>query len=103
MKPEEVAFTNLKAHKLNLKDALALAFIVEKYANLSIADPIDFIESIVGKIQPSEYLECVRLITKQDKETIKNQLSLNILTVFIEGLKLNKIVNLVKFYQSLIA
>lgn len=91
----------LKACKLNLEDALKLASILEQYADTSVAETLAFIEIIINKIQPTEYLECVRLLTKTDVDTIEKQISLNVLTAFIEGLKFNKIISLIEFHRSL--
>ena len=95
----------LKAKRLNLQDAFRLASTISKYVNELPSpkdDAIEFIGKIVEKIEPEEYLACVSLMTKTDVNTIKEQeISLDILTSFIEGLRLNQIVSLLGFTKSL--
>lgn len=92
----------LKPHKLNLDEALRLAAILDKYADTKKIDAIEFVEVIMNKIPSSEYLNSVKLLLKTDENEIDKQLPLNVLTAFIEGLKLNKVVSLIEFYRSLI-
>jgi hypothetical protein len=95
----------MDAKTLNLQDALRLASIISKYLDVDKispqADPIDVIGEIVNKISPEEYLVCVSLMTKMSIEKIKQEISLNVLSVFIEGLKSNKIITLLDFAKSL--
>ncbi len=93
----------MKAKKLNLEQALLLASIISKYVdstNLSV-DAVDFIAGIVEKITPGEYLQCIKIITDITEEEIKEAISIDLLTAFIEGLKLNQVVTLVSFWKSL--
>lgn len=95
----------MDAKTLNLVDAFRLASIISKYVDVEKlnpqADPIDFVNEIVQKISPEEYLICVSLMTNIDVDTIKQEISLNVLTAFIEGLKKNQIISLLDFYKSL--
>ncbi len=94
----------MEATRLNLTDAIRLASIVSKYVDKipsPQSDAIDFISGIVDKIDPEEYLACVSLMTKTDVDTIKQEISLNVLTAFIEGLRLNRIIDLLGFWKSL--
>lgn len=95
----------MQAQPLNLIDAFRLASTISKYVDIKDlnpqADAIDFISGIVEKISPEEYLHCVILMTKTDEQKIKQEISLDILTAFIEGLKLNQIISLLSFYKSL--
>lgn len=93
----------LQAKRLNLTDSFRLASVISKYAEKinPQADAIDFISDVVGKLTPDEYLHCVMLMTETNEETIKQEISLDILTAFIEGLKLNQAVTLIGFYKSL--
>lgn len=97
----------MNARSLNLSDAFRLAGVISKYVDLDKldpqADPIDFISSVVEKISPEEYIHCVALLTKTDEEHIKQEIALNILTAFIEGLKQNRIITLLSFYKSLVS
>ena len=95
----------LDARVLNLFEAFRLASVLSKYVNVEKLNPdedaVDFISDIVGKLSPEEYLACVSLLTHTDIDTIKKYISLEILTAFIEGLKLNQVVALLGFYKSL--
>lgn len=95
----------MDAIPLTLPDAFRLASIISKYVNVDRlnpqADAIDFISEIANKIDPEEYLACVSLMTNISIEKIKQEISLDILTAFIEGLKLNQIITLLHFYKSL--
>lgn len=95
----------MDAIPLTLPDAFRLASIISKYVDVDRlnprADVIDFISEIINKIDPQEYLVCVSLMTNINIEKIKQEISLDILTAFIEGLKLNQIVTLLHFYKSL--
>lgn len=87
---------------LNLMDAFRLASIVSKYVDTNHLSPdvVDFIQGIVDQISPQEYLTCVSMMTDKTEEDIKKEVSLDILTAFIEGLKTNQIISLVAFYKS---
>lgn len=95
----------LEAKSLYLQDALRLASILAPKIDVekldSRQDPIDLVGHIIEKLSPEEYLQCVSLLTKENEETIKQNPSLVILTVFIEGIKRNQIITLVYFYKSL--
>ncbi len=95
----------MDAQLLNLQNAFRLASVFSKYVDINSvpqeADAIDFISDIVNKISPEEYLHCVILMTKTDEKTIKQEISLNVLSVFIEGCKLNKVIPLLHFWKSL--
>ena len=93
----------MKIKKLNLNDALSLALTISKYADLTnpFIDAVDFIAGIVEKISPSEYLQCIKIMTNIKEEEIKDAISIDLLTAFIEGLKTNQIITLVSFWKSL--
>ena len=95
----------MEAKSLNLEDAFRLASVLSKYVDINSIDPqadaVDFISDIVEKISPEEYLQCVSMLTQEDVDTIKREIALDILTVFIEGLKLNQCISLIHFYKSL--
>lgn len=88
---------------LNLKDALILAGILNKYINEQSMekDAITFIAEIVDRIAPQEYLLCVKLLTGKSTEDIAGQMAIDTLTEFINGLKENQILALISFYKSL--
>ena len=95
----------MQVRRLNLDDAFRLAHILSQYVDVDALDPrqdaVDFISDIVQKITPEEYLKCVSLLTNTDIDTIKKEISLDILTAFIEGMKLNQAISLLRFYKSI--
>ena len=93
----------MDAKALNLTDAFRLASLISKHIDKiqPQQDAVEFISNIIDKLSPEEYLRCVMLLTQENEETIKKEISLDILSVFIEGLKLNQIVTLVQFWKSL--
>jgi len=94
----------MKAKLLNLQNALRLASILDKYIDEKTnanAEALDFVSAIVDKITPDEFLHCVNLISGKTKEAIKQQISIDTLTCFVEGLRENQILSLVSFYRSL--
>ena len=89
---------------LNLRDGLRLASILDKYVDTETtanAEAIDFVSSIVDKIDPISFLQCVMLLSGETEEVVKKQITIDILTCFVEGLQENKILSLVSFYRSL--
>ena len=83
-------------------DAFRLASIVSKYVDTTVLseDAVDFIQGIVDKISPQEYLTCVSMMTDKTEEDIIKEPSLEILTAFIEGMKMNQVISLISFYKS---
>lgn len=95
-----------EAQKLSLVDALQLAAILSKYIDTKDIEkdsqPLDFIAALVNKLTPKDYLHCVKLLSGEHRdEEYKAYSSLKILSVFVEGLRENKIVSLLSFYDSL--
>ena len=95
----------MKVKKLNLKDALSLASIVSKYVDIKQTQldesAFDFINDIVQKISPDEYLYCVSMMTNKKIEEIKKMEVTDILALFTEGMAVNKITTLLAFYENL--
>ena len=94
----------MKAKLLNLRDALRLASILDGYIDEKTnanAEALEFISAIVDRITPDEFLHCVILLSGETEEVVKQQISIDILTCFIEGLRENQILSLVSFYRSL--
>lgn len=93
----------MKAKLLNLRDALKLAQILEKYINKDVGSVsvLDFVSEIVEKISPEEYLHSAILLTGESEENVKKEISIDILTCFIDGLRENQILSLISFSRSL--
>lgn len=93
----------LEAKILNFTDAIRLAQILNKYVTLEddgekIA--IDFIEDLVNKIEPQEYLECVSLfLGGVDKNNLPTGDEL--LDVIYTGMRNNNIFTLLETYKTL--
>jgi hypothetical protein len=94
----------MKAKLLNLRDALRLAFILDAHIDKETTpktEALDFISGIVEKIDPSSFLRCVILLSGEPEENVVKEISIDILTCFIEGLRENQILSLISFYRSL--
>jgi hypothetical protein len=93
----------MKAKLLNLRDALKLAQILEKNVDKDVGSVsvLDFVSGIVEKITPEEYLHGVSLLTGESEIDVKKEISIDILTCFIDGLRENQILSLISFYSSL--
>lgn len=99
------SYENMDVKTLNLLDAFRLASILSNKIDVEKLNPqqdaIDFVSEIVDRLSPEEYIKCIELLTGENENTIKKQISLDILTCFIEGIKLNQIISLLHFYRSL--
>jgi len=62
---------------------------------------LDFVSGIIEKITPEDYLHGVILITGETEENVKKEISIDILTCFIDGLRENQILSLISFSRSL--
>lgn len=93
----------MKPKILNLREALRLASILDKYIDdeTTQAEVLDFVSGVVNKIEPREYLSCISLLTGEANEAIAQENPLDILACFVGGLKENQILSLVTFYRSL--
>lgn len=95
----------MKIKILGLRDAFRLASILSKYVDITKFNPnqdaVDFISGIVDQISPQEYLTCVSMMTEKTEEDLTKEISLDILTAFVEGLKKNEVVYLLSFYKSI--
>ncbi len=97
--------SRIKLKKLPLKEALILASAISKRIDLDKITPstnaIDFVSLIVDKISPQEYLQYMYMMTNIKEQDIKKHISINLLTAFVEGLKLNQIFTLLSFWKDL--
>ena len=88
-----------------MRDAIRLASILNKYVDVKRLSPdqdaIDFISGIVEKISPQDFILCVAMMKNITEEDVKKEISLDVLTAFIEGLKTNRVMTLLEFYKSL--
>ena len=94
----------MKANKLNLENALHLASILSKYVDIETSlekSAFEFVDEIIQKISPEEYLRCISLITNEDTEDIIKEESIDLLALFTEGLVLNTVATLLEFYKKL--
>lgn len=90
---------------LNLEDALHLASILSAYVDVnelnSRQDALDFIDDIVKKISPQDFLHCVKMMTKKTEEDLEKMTGYDILALFSDGLRENRVISLLDFYKSL--
>src|SRR3990172_6718591 len=94
----------MRARQLTLQNAFQLAHLLSKY-KITIdqeQDAVDFIADLISKISPEDYLLGVKFLTGLEEEVIKKYASIVILTVFIEGMRDNKVVTLFSFYESMV-
>jgi len=95
----------MRVRLLNLEDAFRLASVLSKYVDVKQLNPeqnaIGFISDIANKIPPREYLACVAIITNKTEEDVVKRPSLEILSAFVRGLRINKIISLLDFYKLL--
>jgi hypothetical protein len=102
-------FTKPKPRKLNIYEAMMLAEIIARhvaekdieFAELDESGIFDFIDNIVSKISPDEYMRVLEIITNVNREKLKQMDYLDLLALFTQGLAENKIITLLSFYYSL--
>ena len=95
----------MKARKLSLEQALSLASIISKYVDIKQTrldeSAFDFIDEIVQKITPDEYLYCVSMMTNKKRVGVEKLEITDILALFTEGMAVNRITTLLAFYENL--
>jgi len=97
--------SKIKARKLCLKDALILASTVSKYVDVNLVDnntdAISFVDEIVQKISPDDFLRCIKITTNETEKTLEKKSGIEVLAIFSQGLKVNKIISLLSFYKNI--
>lgn len=95
----------MDARKLPLIDAFELASVLQDAITIDLKDSridvLDFVDDLLARLSPPQYLHCVKLLTGLDDNALKDKPSIEILTTFIEGLELNKVVTLLSFFKSM--
>lgn len=90
---------------LNLFDALRLASLLKPYIDIEKLNPdqeaLDFVDDILQRISPQDFLLCVKLLSNKKEHDLKKLDGYKILGLFTEGLRVNRIVNLLDFVNSL--
>ena len=91
----------MEAKLLNLPEALKLASLVVKYIEPgeSPQESLDFVSSLLDKIDPMEYLSCIRLLCPF--EISGQEGGQFFLDVFFSGLEKNKIITLIDTYRRM--
>jgi hypothetical protein len=96
----------MRIKKLDLYEAFELASILSKYVDVKKLNPeqsaLDFVDDIVQKISPQDFLHSVKMTTDKTEEDLMNMDGVDTLALFAQGLKENRIVTLLSFYDSLV-
>ncbi len=95
----------MRIRPLNLNDALRLASLLHPYIDVKKLNPdqdaLEFVDSIVQRISAQDFLLCVKMMTNKKEEDISKMNGFEIFALFNQGLRENRIVNLLSFYKSL--
>lgn len=90
---------------LNLPDALRLASLLQPYIDVEKLNPdqeaLDFVDDILQKISPQDFLLCVKLLSNKMEKDIQKYDGYKVLGLFTQGLRDNRIVTLLTFLKSL--
>ena len=95
----------MEARLLNLPDALNLASLLSKYVDTVSITPelsaLDFIGSIVDKIEPIDYLNILKLFTDEPLVKLEKSDGVNLLKLLFSGLEKNRILSLLDAHKNL--
>jgi hypothetical protein len=84
---------------MNLEQALSLYSIINtKLSNKE--DTLSFVEDLLTKLTPNEYLDCVCLLTGTKKEQIIEQDFMEAIISFTKGLQINNIIYLCELMKK---
>ena len=90
---------------LNLFDALRLASLLEPYIDIDNLNPdqeaLDFVDDILKKVSPQDFLLCVKLLSNKTEQDLEKYNGYEVLGLFTQGLRDNRIIDLLKFLKSL--
>ena len=84
---------------INLEQALLLYSIIHTKISDN-KDTISFIEELLTKLTPDEYLNCICLLTGTEKPEIKKEDFMDIITNFTIGLQINNILSLCELVKK---
>ena len=85
---------------MNLEQALFLYSIVNTKLS-DKPDTLSFVEELLAKLTPDEYLECVCLLTGTEKTEIQKEDFMDAITSFTNGLQINNIIFLCEIVKKL--
>ena len=95
----------MRIRPLPLHDALRLASTLSRYINIEQLNPeqpaLDFVDEIVQQIEAQDFVLCVKMMTKKTEYDLEKMDGLDVLALFAQGLRENRIIELLEFYNSL--
>lgn len=90
----------MEAKILSFPEAMTLASILDKYITQEEL-AVDFVDNILNRISPVEYLQCLVLLTGNTFTDGQDLDGMELLQAFYSGLEKNKIISLVESYKKL--
>ncbi len=75
---------------LNLEQMLELYSILKPYLDDKENDLLTFIQEIIKRIKPKEYLQILCILTNSEPKDVANMTSVERLTIVTQGLSINK-------------
>ena len=95
----------MESRTLNFVDAMKLAQILSKYIDTESIKKtdtfLDLAESIMNKIEPSDYSKIIQILTNEPIEEIGKLSGNEILSLFISGLEINKVITLLESFKKI--
>jgi len=95
----------MRIRPLPLHDALRLASLLRPYIDVKKLNPdqdaIEFIDDIVQKISAQDFVLCIKMMTKKTEYDLEKMNGFDVLALFGSGLRVNRVVDLLRFYNSL--
>jgi hypothetical protein len=95
----------MRIRPLPLHDALRLASTLSRYVDVKKLNPeqnaLDFVDEIVQQIEAQDFVLCVKMMTKKTEYDLEKMDGLDVLALFMQGLRENRVIDLLEFYNSL--
>lgn len=95
----------MRIRPLILHDALRLASVLSKYVDISKLKPeqdaLEFVDSIVQQISAQDFLACLYIMTKKTEQDLEKMTGYETLALFTSGLRVNRVLSLLEFFNSL--
>ena len=94
----------MESKLLNFPDAMWLARTITKYLDpetIKDMTGFTFLDEIVAKITPEEFLIAIKLFTRKDVKEIEKLTGDEFVVIFIKGCIANDLLTLLKTYKSI--